>query len=113
MESAFSEAVVLKDELSGAVKELRPFQRQQRFTSIDVLRGIALLGILIANVTDFGLPSWDYLIPLSSSNTCICGSTLDGKHCYVVRSLVDHGRQNAGPILASFRRWDHTADRPH
>src|ERR1700748_1941947 len=73
MESAFSEAVVHKDELSGAVKELRPFQRQQRFTSIDVLRGIALLGILIANVTDFGLPSWDYLVPLSSSKPVFAG----------------------------------------
>jgi hypothetical protein len=43
MEFAFSETVVLKDELSGAAQELTPIQRQHCFASMDVLRGIALL----------------------------------------------------------------------
>jgi uncharacterized protein len=44
----------------------RPVERQERVASVDVLRGFALLGILIMNITDFGLPSWAYMIPLST-----------------------------------------------
>jgi uncharacterized protein len=40
---------------------------------MDVLRGIALLGILIANVSDFGMPGWDYLVPLSASKPVFTG----------------------------------------
>jgi uncharacterized protein len=43
---------------------LGPTARQERVSSIDVLRGVALMGILIANVTSFGLPSWAYYVPL-------------------------------------------------
>jgi uncharacterized protein len=96
MESAFSETVVLKDELSGAVKELTPLQRQQRFTSIEVLRGIALLGILIANVTDFGLPSWDYLVPLSSSKPVFAGPhSTANTAMWFARWLITEGTMRA------------------
>ena len=33
-----------------------------RIASLDVLRGFALLGILLINVQSFGLPSFAYLI---------------------------------------------------
>ena len=44
----------------------RPVERQERVASVDVLRGFALLGILLMNITSFGLPSWAYAIPLST-----------------------------------------------
>ena len=44
----------------------RPVERQERVASVDVLRGFALLGILLMNITSFGLPSWAYSIPLST-----------------------------------------------
>ena len=44
----------------------RPVERQERVASVDVLRGFALLGILLMNITSFGLPSWAYAMPLST-----------------------------------------------
>jgi uncharacterized membrane protein YeiB len=40
---------------------------------MDVLRGVALSGILVANVSYFGLPGWDYLVPLSASKPVFTG----------------------------------------
>jgi len=40
---------------------------------MDVLRGVALLGILIANVTSFSLPDWAYLVPLSIAKPAFTG----------------------------------------
>ncbi len=62
-----------EEEIAGPVEPFAPTGRQQRFASMDVLRGIALLGILIANVTDFGLPGWDYLVPLSTTRPVFTG----------------------------------------
>ncbi len=44
----------------------RPVQREERISSVDTLRGVALLGILAMNITSFGLPGWDYDIPIST-----------------------------------------------
>jgi uncharacterized protein len=42
---------------------LHPVQRAQRITSIDTLRGVALLGILLMNIVGFGLPFVAYFNP--------------------------------------------------
>jgi hypothetical protein len=60
MEFAFSETLVLEDELSGAVQEFTPIQRQQCFASMDVLRGIALLRI--ASPGGLYIPVRDHLL---------------------------------------------------
>jgi hypothetical protein len=69
---------------------------------VDVLRGIALLAILIANVSDFGLPGWGYLVPLGTS-----------KPASLVRTLTDHGNEvNPSPgrlFLRYQRRCYHCA----
>ena len=67
----FDAAVVepgTNEELAGPAPEAatRPVERQERVASVDVLRGFALLGILLMNITSFGLPSWAYAIPLST-----------------------------------------------
>ena len=68
----FDAAVVepgTNEELAGPPHDAatRPVERQERVASVDVLRGFALLGILLMNITSFGLPSWAYAIPLSTS----------------------------------------------
>jgi uncharacterized protein len=66
------------EELAGPPHVLTPVSRQQRISSMDVLRGFALLGILIMNVTSFGLPSWAYSIPLGTPKP-----TFSGTHAHI------------------------------
>lgn len=42
---------------------LNPLGKKQRIKSIDVLRGIAVFGILLMNISGFGLPSPSYVDP--------------------------------------------------
>lgn len=44
---------------------------------MDVLRGVALLGILIMNVTSFSLPEWAYFIPLGTAKPVFTGPHAD------------------------------------
>jgi uncharacterized protein len=55
------------EELAGPpVTQFAPVTRQERINSLDVLRGAALMGILIMNITDFAMSYPNYLIPLGS-----------------------------------------------
>jgi uncharacterized protein len=54
------------EELAGPPHTIAPVSRKERISSVDTLRGVALLGILAMNITSFGLPSWAYAIPLST-----------------------------------------------
>ena len=45
-----------------------PVSRQQRINSIDVLRGVAVLGILLMNIVAMGLPHWAYDDPTVAGN---------------------------------------------
>jgi len=42
------------EELAGSVNTAAPVKLRDRISSIDVLRGVALLGILVLNIEDFG-----------------------------------------------------------
>ena len=42
---------------------------KKRITSIDVLRGFAILGILIMNIVSFSMPSVSYYSPLAYDGT--------------------------------------------
>ncbi len=43
-----------------------PVAQAERLSSVDTLRGFALMGILLMNITAFGLPGWNYLFPLTT-----------------------------------------------
>ena len=44
----------------------RPVAPEERISSVDVLRGISLMGILIMNICDFGLGNGNYVYPLAT-----------------------------------------------
>ncbi len=59
---------------TGAPEELagpphpttEPVTQAERFSSVDTLRGFALMGILLMNITAFGMPGWNYMFPLTT-----------------------------------------------
>ena len=62
------------EELAGPQHSAtRPVTGQERISSVDTLRGMALLGILAMNITSFGLPGWDYMIPLTTVHPVFSG----------------------------------------
>ena len=46
--------------------ELRPLTSSERITTLDLLRGCALMGILLMNIVSFALPESAYYIPLGT-----------------------------------------------
>ncbi len=55
------------EELAGPPKpQFAPVAQTERINTLDVLRGFALMGILLMNITSFGLPNWAYAIPLGT-----------------------------------------------
>ena len=96
MASTPSNPAGLEEEIAGPALPFSPVARQGRFASMDVLRGIALLGILIANVTDFGLPGWDYLVPLSTSKPVFTGPHAAANTAvWFARWLIMEGKMRA------------------
>ncbi len=61
------------EELAGPAHTPAPVSRQERITTVDTLRGFALLGILVMNITSFGLPGWNYMIPLTTVHPVFSG----------------------------------------
>ena len=55
------------EELAGPPQEVvAPVSRQERISSLDVVRGCALMGILLMNIASFALPEWAYFLPLGT-----------------------------------------------
>jgi uncharacterized protein len=50
------------------MKENAPFYSTQRIGSLDSLRGLAILGILLINITSFGLPEASWSDPTMLEN---------------------------------------------
>jgi uncharacterized protein len=63
-----------KDELGGAPPAVVPVQRAARISSLDALRGFALLGILMLNIDDFAGPEFLHDIPIGLPKPAFVGS---------------------------------------
>jgi uncharacterized protein len=44
----------------------RPVEASERVSSVDVIRGFSLMGILLMNITAFSGPFWNYMFPLTT-----------------------------------------------
>jgi uncharacterized protein len=53
-----------EEELAGPPRAVAPVKRAERISSLDVLRGFALLGILMLNIDDFAGPEFFHDIPI-------------------------------------------------
>lgn len=60
------------EELAGP-PHIAPVARAERINAIDVLRGFALMGILIMNIPDFALPGFDASFPLTTVKPVFSG----------------------------------------
>lgn len=61
------------EELAGPPRFVAPVKRKDRISSIDVLRGFALLGILMVNIEDFGGPESLHDIPVGTAKAVFIG----------------------------------------
>src|ERR1700678_820394 len=88
------------EELAGpphaALNPLRPVARAERISSMDVLRGFSLMGILVMNITDFAYGFTNYAIPLSTVKP-----VFDGPHwkintaVWFLRWILAEGKMRA------------------
>src|SRR5262245_66444922 len=56
----------LNDKEDEAPAAFAPVSNRERIVSIDTLRGVALLGILLMNIVVFGLPDSAYSFPINA-----------------------------------------------
>ena len=56
----------MDEELAGPPLSPAPTARRDRISSMDVLRGVALMGILIGNILAFGLPYLNFTVQLGT-----------------------------------------------
>src|SRR6201987_5437762 len=57
----------VEEDLAGPARvDLAPVTRAERISSMDVLRGFSLMGILVMNITDFAFGFSNYFFPLST-----------------------------------------------
>lgn len=73
-----------------------PVKREERVSAVDTLRGFALMGILIMNITSFGLSEGNYIFPLSTMKP-----VFDGPHWkantffWFARMILAEGKMRA------------------
>lgn len=74
----------------------QPVSRAERISSIDLLRGFSLMGILVMNITDFALPGFDYAYPLSTVKPVFSGPHWHlNTAVWVLRWILAEGKMRA------------------
>jgi len=73
--------------MSGTTSAATPISGRERIQSLDVIRGVAVFGILLMNITTFGLP-WSYLDP-----TIWGGATGANLWAWITTTMVFEGTQ--------------------
>lgn len=62
-----------EEELAGPPRAVAPVKQAERIASLDVLRGFALLGILMLNIDDFAGPEFFHDIPIGLPKPAFTG----------------------------------------
>jgi uncharacterized protein len=62
-----------EEELAGPPRATVPTKRAERISSLDVLRGFSLLGILVVNIENFGGPESLHDIPVGTAKAAFLG----------------------------------------
>ena len=85
------------EELAGPPEpSLGPVARQERISSLDVLRGFSLMGILIMNVTDFAYSYTNYVVPLSMLTPVFSGpNAKPNTIAWMLRWVLAEGKMRA------------------
>ena len=76
--------------MNQLTEQLGPVTGSERIKSLDVLRGVALLGILLMNITGFGLDFWAYVDP-----TVQGGSTGYNLYVWIMNNMFFEGTMRA------------------
>jgi len=71
------------EELAGPIVQPQPVKRQERISSIDVLRGVSLLGILVLNIDDFSNVMSMHDIPVGTAF-----DSFSGPHAHINLALM-------------------------
>ena len=87
----------MPEELAGPIEA--PVSRTDRFPTLDVLRGFALLGILLMNIEDFAGPEGLWDVPVGLPKPAFVGW-----HAYLDYAIM---------ILAALRRGGCAPDGAH
>jgi uncharacterized protein len=90
IEPAPVESAALPEEFSGTALAFGPVDSGERIEAIDVLRGVALLGILLLNILEFGLPLGAELNPSVAG-----GDTGVNLYAWAVNHLLFEGKMRA------------------
>ena len=76
--------------MNQLTNQLGPVTGAERIASLDVLRGVALLGILLMNITGFGLDFWAYVDP-----TVQGGSEGYNLYVWIMNNMLFEGTMRA------------------
>lgn len=57
-------AAAANEELGGPARLSAPVKREERISGLDIIRGIAMMGILLLNIDDFSIPENFHDIPV-------------------------------------------------
>ena len=81
---------VIAPEALPAARAINPVTATERISSVDVIRGCALLGILLMNIVDFGLPHWAYDDP-----SVIGGATGANLWAWAINYILFEGKMRS------------------
>jgi uncharacterized protein len=105
--------VTASEELAGPPEvTTAPVTQAERVNSVDVLRGISLMGILVMNITDFAFGYHNYMFPLSTVKPVFSGPHMHvNTAIWVLRWVLAEGKMRglfsllfgAGVILLTSR----------
>ena len=82
--------IVVSPGPGASASVIGPIAKQERINSVDVIRGVAVLGILLMNIASFALPHWAYHDP-----TVAGGATGANLAVWAINNVMFEGKMRA------------------